>query len=85
VLVLLKGTPARKWRPIRASGSVLRPSASGHLTLMIGVTGASFQAIRPGTSVISSARAVCASSATPAGVPCDAVGTFHVTVIVRPG
>lgn len=83
VLVLLKGTPENKWRAIRASGSALRPSASGHTTLMIGVTGASFLAVRPGTSVISSARPVCSPSATPAIVPCGAVRAFHATVIVR--
>jgi hypothetical protein len=85
VLVLLKGTPGNKWGLIRAAGSALRPSASGHMTLMIGVTGASFLAVRPGSSVISSTRPVCPSSATPADVPCDAVGAFHVTVLVRAG
>lgn len=83
LLVLLRGTPENKWRAIRVSGSSLRPSASGRTTLMIGVTGASFLAIRPGTSVISSARPVCSPSATSATAPCDAVRAFHVTVIVR--
>jgi hypothetical protein len=82
VLVVLKGTPADKWGLIRASGRALRPSANGRMTLMIGVTGASFLAVHPGTSVISSTRPVCASSATPADVPCAAVGTFRVTVTV---
>ena len=85
VLVFLRGTPAAKWGPIRASGSALEPWASGRMTLMIGVTGASFRAVRPGTSVIFSARPACGSSATPGDMPCDAVGAFRVTVIVRAG
>ena len=83
VLVLLKGTPGNKWGPIRASGRVLRPAASGIMSLMAGVTGASFRAVRPGASVISSTRPLCTSSTAPAGVPCGAAGTFRVTVIVR--
>jgi len=82
VLVLLKGTPGAKWGTIRAAGSALRPTVSGRMALMIGVTGAAFLAVRPGTAVISSARPVCAS-ATPADAPCDAVRGFAVTVIVR--
>lgn len=83
VLVLLKGTPGSKWGPIWASGNALRPSANGRMALMIGVTGGSFLAVHPGTSVISSTRPSCPSGAAPTDVPCDPAGAFRVTVIVR--
>ncbi|HEY3880773.1 MAG TPA: hypothetical protein VGM12_19450 [Trebonia sp.] len=83
VLVYLKGTPDRRWTSIRASSSVLRPAASGHLALALGVTGASFLAARAGVAVISSTRPVCGSATTSPGVlTCDAIQAFRVIVMI---
>jgi hypothetical protein len=89
VVVFLKGTPARKWSPIRASGGVLRPHANGELALALGVTGASFEAVRPGTAYILSGRPACGPGVPPgdgaAGtgtLSCDAILAFRVTVSV---
>jgi hypothetical protein len=89
VVVLLRGTPARKWSPIRASSTVLQPHANGEFTLAIGVTGASFAAVRPGTAIISSGQPACGPSTTPKGsspgsgtLECGAILVFRVTVTV---
>jgi hypothetical protein len=89
VTVFLKGTPARKWAPIKASSSVLRPSANGELALALGVTGASFAAARLGTVAITSSRPACGRSSPPgdgaAGtgtLSCQAILAFRATVTV---
>jgi hypothetical protein len=64
--VFLKGTPTRKWEPIRASSAVLKPTANGELALALGVTGASFMAAKAGTAVISSAQPACSRGVPPA-------------------
>jgi hypothetical protein len=92
VLVVLHGTPTRKWSPIHASSSVLVPRANGHLALQLGVTGAYFVATHPGTAVISSARPVCppssssgpsASSGSATTMQCDTELAFHAKVTVQ--
>lgn len=91
VLVVLRGSPARKWTPIHASSSVLTPRPNGRLTLQLGVTGEYFVATHSGTAVISSARPVCASHAasgnsspSPGGtMSCDSELAFHATVKVH--
>jgi hypothetical protein len=90
VAVFLKGTQARKWEPIRTSSAVLQPHASGEFTLPIGVTGASFAAVQPGTAIISSGQPACGPSAPPKGnssqgsgtLECGAILVFRVTVTV---
>lgn len=83
VLVYLKGTLDRRWTPIRVSSSALRPAASGHLALALGVTGASFVAARAGEAVISSTRPVCGSgTASPGALSCDAIQGFRATVMI---
>jgi hypothetical protein len=89
VVVFLKGTAARKWAPVHASPAVLVPHANGEFTLAIGVTGASFLAVQPGTAVITSSRPACGpgvppgDSATGTGtLSCDAIIAFRVTVTV---
>jgi hypothetical protein len=89
VVVFLRGTQARKWSPIRASSTVLRPHANGEFTLTIGVTGASFVAVRPGTAIISSGQPACGPSSPPKGsspgsgtLECGAILVFRVTVTV---
>jgi hypothetical protein len=91
VLVVLRGSPARKWTPIHASSGVLTPRPNGRLTLQLGVTGEYFVATHSGTAVISSARPVCASPAasggsspSPGGImSCDSELAFHATVKVH--
>ena len=89
VTVFLKGTAARKWAPVHASPAVLVPHANGEFTLAIGVTGASFLAVQPGTAVITSSRPACGpgvppgDSATGTGtLSCGAILGFRVTVTV---
>src|SRR5215470_5381816 len=67
VTVFLKGTTDATWDQIRASSAVLQPRANGELTLPIGVTGASFAAVQPGTAIISSGRPACGPGSTPKG------------------
>jgi hypothetical protein len=87
VQVYLKGTTTSRWSVIRASSAVLQPHASGHLTLALGVTGASFLAARPGTAAITSFRQVCPTpppnSGAQSGVlECGAILGFRVSVRV---
>jgi hypothetical protein len=89
VVVFLKGSVARKWAAIHASPGVLVPHANGELALPIGVTGASFLAVQPGTAVITSSRPACGpgvppgDSATGTGsLSCDAIIAFRVAVTV---
>src|SRR5215467_6488537 len=90
VAVFLKGMQNRKWEQIRASSAVLRPHADGQLTLPIGVTGASFAAVQPGTAIISSGQPACGPGAPPKGsssqgsgtLECGAILVFRVTVTV---
>ncbi len=78
VMVYLRSSPARPWRPIHSDSSTLRPIPNGRLMLMRGVTGAAFAAARPGTARITSARPTC----TRRPVRCDAMIEFHVTLVI---
>lgn len=88
ILVVLRGSPVRKWTPIHASSTVLVPRPSSRLPLLLGVTGGYFVATHAGTAVISSARPLCASHASsgspsPGGaMSCDSELAFHATVKV---
>jgi hypothetical protein len=81
VLVVLHGSTARKWSPVRSSSGVLAPAANGRLMLVMGATGAAFRAVRPGTATLLSTRPACSPSK-PGGVACDALLTFRATVLV---
>jgi hypothetical protein len=90
VQVYLKGAGSSRWLPIHTSNeAVLAPHANGRLTLMAGVTGASFLAVHRGTATISSFGRPCGPDATPgnAAAPggvmeCGVIIAFHVTVKV---
>ena len=89
VTVLLKGTAARKWAPIRVSSAALTPHANGELMLALGVTGASFLATQPGTAAILSGRPACGPGVPPGDsasgtgtLSCDTIIAFRVTVTV---
>jgi hypothetical protein len=81
VLVLLKGTPPHKWAVIRASGTALAPHASGRLALALGVTGASFEAVRRGTAVITSFMPACGPGPTPGNADAQS-GTLECGAIL---
>jgi hypothetical protein len=92
VEVLLRGTPSKMWRPIYSGSPVLAPRPDPRMAVQIGVTRAAFEAVRPGTAVITSVRYPCrvppsrtaiASGAAPR-VNCAAVALFRVTLVARP-
>lgn len=89
LMVILRGTPDRKWAPIHASTDALVPKANGRMLVQLGVTAAYFVASHAGTSVITSARPACAKStrdghpASPnSSMACDVELAFHATVTV---
>jgi hypothetical protein len=87
VLVYLRGAQASRWSVIHASSGVLRPRANGHGLLALGVTGASFVAVRPGAASITSTRLVCPTPPPNSGsqsgtVECGAILGFRVSVRV---
>jgi hypothetical protein len=81
VQVFLKGSPANRWSPIRASNGALESHANGHMMLALGVTGASFLAVRPGTVIISSWRQPCGPDQTPPNAAAPS-GTLECGVII---
>lgn len=83
--IYLHGSLDRRWSSIDASGTVLRPVASGKGALAVGVTGGFFAAAGTGTGSLSSSRPACASPIT--GTPgststCDPAETFILVVVV---
>jgi hypothetical protein len=87
LFVYLRGTPAQMWKPITVSSDALQPAASGKMALMLGETGASFLAAKPGTAIISSTRPLCKSSSSgtmsPGGTAqCGVIQSYRVTVVV---
>ncbi|HLK79386.1 MAG TPA: hypothetical protein VKU77_37780 [Streptosporangiaceae bacterium] len=57
--VYLRGTVASRWLVPRVSGNALVGAPNGALSLIAGVTGASFRAARPGRVLITSVRPPC--------------------------
>lgn len=55
--VILRGTDADMWQEPHASGHVLVATPNGAFSLVAGLTGASYRAVRPGRAVITSVRA----------------------------
>jgi hypothetical protein len=88
VQVFLKGAPANRWSVIRVSNTVLKPHANGRMMLALGVTGASFLAVRPGTVTLTSFRHPCGPEQTPPSaaqsgtLECGAIVAFRATVKV---
>jgi len=79
VMVLLSGSPTRKWTDIRSDSSTLAPQANGRLALKVGETGAFFAAVRRGVARITSTRPACRPHS-PAR--CLALSVFRLTVRV---
>lgn len=89
VLIYLRGTATDMWSELTSSSAALRPSANGHLSLALGVTGGYFVASRPGTAVITSARGRCRQASSPSSAPaasgqasCGPAELFRVTIAV---
>ncbi len=93
VQVFLQGTLSSKWTPVHSGSSALVPKADPRLMLRVGVTGAAFEAVRPGVAILSSARHSCrpdASAGSAATTPsassansCGVMLAFRVTLVVK--
>ena len=59
VSVLLRSSNSSRWLPPLASSSALQPTPNGAASLVQGVTGAWFTAVRPGRVLVSSVRPPC--------------------------
>ena len=57
--VLLRGTVASRWLEPLASSNILKGAPNGALSLVAGMTGASFAGVRPGQVLITSVRPPC--------------------------
>jgi hypothetical protein len=79
--IYLHGTVAEPWSALTAAGGGLRPTASGKLSLPVGVTGAVFTAVSRGPAEVVSTRPTCANQ--PTGSSCTTFARFRVTVSVR--
>jgi len=62
--VYLRGTVASRWLVPLASSDAIRPVPNGALSLVAGLTGASFAGARPGQVFITSLRPPCAGAIT---------------------
>jgi hypothetical protein len=79
--VYLHGTPESAWSAPVASGPALAPAANGKLSLQRGVSGAAFEAVRPGQAQVDSTRRICPDPS-PGQVACQGMQAFQVTVAV---
>jgi hypothetical protein len=88
VAVLLRSGDAHVWLRPLASGSALKPARSGEASLVKGVTGAWFSAVRPGRVLVTSVRPPC-EVAIPAGKgdlqPSDSVPKAYPLRFCAPG
>jgi hypothetical protein len=62
--VYLRGTVASRWLVPLASSDAIKPAPNGALSLVAGLTGASFAGARPGQVFITSLRPPCAGAIT---------------------
>ncbi len=62
--VYLRGTVASRWLVPLASAGAIKPVPDGALSLVAGLTGASFAGVRPGQVFITSLRPPCAGAIT---------------------
>ncbi len=75
--VFLRGTLASMWQEPQVSGNVLAGVPNGALSLVAGLTGASYRAVRPGRAVLTSVRPPC-----PGGGSCAPDHRFRAVIIV---
>lgn len=96
--VLLRGTVSSRWLEPLASSNILKGAPNGALSLVAGMTGASFAGVKPGQVLITSVRPPCSGplggrneAQTKFPVPrvyplhsCATSRRFLVTIIVVP-
>ncbi|MGH3256289.1 MAG: hypothetical protein ACRDOU_13005 [Streptosporangiaceae bacterium] len=75
--VFLRGTLASRWQEPQVSGNILRGVPNGALSLVAGLTGASYRAVRPGRAVLTSVRLPC-----PSGGSCAPDHRFRAVIVV---
>jgi hypothetical protein len=75
--VFLRGTVASMWQEPQVSGNVLRGVPNGALSLVAGLTGASYATVRVGRAVLTSVRSPC-----PTGGSCAPDHQFRAVIIV---
>jgi hypothetical protein len=75
--VFLRGTLASRWQEPQVSGDVLRGVPNGALSLVAGLTGASYATVRPGRAVLTSIRPPCQG-----GASCATEQSFRAVIIV---
>ena len=86
VTIIVHSTQQDLWLDPLASGNVLVAVPSGEGALVIGATGAWYEAARPGRSVVTSVRPPCRAAANSAGTAypvrsCVPGDRFTVTII----
>ncbi|MER6422184.1 hypothetical protein [Streptomyces sp. NPDC001137] len=80
VRISLDGTAKRPWKPVTASGSVLRATNSGFV-LQPGDASAAFKAVADGKTRLESTRPLCAAQS--GRVSCLGIQEWWVTVVVK--
>jgi len=90
VAVLLHSSDSGRWLAPLASGGALKPVPSGEASLVKGVTGAWFAAVRPGRVLVTSVRPPCqtaiSASAGKGGLePSDSVPRSYPLRFCAPG
>lgn len=88
VAVLLHSGDSHLWLRPLASGGALKPAPSGETSLVKGMTGAWFSAVRPGQVLVTSVRPPCevAISAGKVGLqPSDSLPKFYPLRFCAPG
>jgi len=83
VFVALHGTPKELWTAVASSSAALQARPNGALSLPVGVTGAFFVAVAPGTAKLTSTLRPCpAKPPSRAAGPCVKLIKFSVTIKV---
>ncbi|MFF4830764.1 hypothetical protein [Streptomyces sp. NPDC001315] len=82
VRLTLDGTRERPWRPVTATGSVLRATNAG-IVVLPGDATAAYDAVATGTAKLTSSRPLCPESTSPGRVSCMGIQEWTVTVRVR--
>lgn len=79
VRILLDGTTARPWAPVKTVGSGLKATNSGIL-IRPGDASNAYQAVSAGTVKLTSSRPLCATA--PHKISCKGIQEWSVTVVV---
>jgi hypothetical protein len=89
IAAFLRGTPGDEWSVIHSDSAALVPKADPRMMLQAGVTGAAFEAVRPGFAVVSSVRYPCqraagtGAAASPPAMDCGTANAFRVTLNIQ--